>query len=130
MNLTFQGTNLELNEDIRTFVQRKLDDCFRAFGDMNLEPVQVDVLLERTTRRHPLERETDQLYRAEANVSVPGRLIRVEGTASELTQAVVKMKRKLFREIRTWRERRIDDTRSGARSAKKTFLSGPLEEHE
>ena len=126
MNTTFQGTNLELNDEIRSYVHRKLEDCFRSFGDMNLDAVQVDVELQRTTSRHPQERSTDQLYRAEANVSVPGRLIRAEGTGSDLTQAVVKMKRKLAREIRSWREKMIGNSRKGARTAKSTF--GPTDE--
>jgi ribosomal subunit interface protein len=123
MNITFQATNLELNDEIRSMVEKKLNNAFRAFGDMNLDPVQIDIQLERTTRRHPQERETEQLYRAEANVSVPGRLIRAEGTAGVLEQAVVSMKRKLTREIRVWRTKRIDGTRAGARTAKETIRS-------
>ena len=124
MNITLQATNLDLNDEIRSMVEKKLNTSFRAFGDMNLDPVQIDVQLERTTRRHPQERESEQLYRAEANVSVPGRLIRAEGTASALEQAIVSMKRKLTRENRVWRTKRIDGTRAGARSAKETIRAG------
>jgi len=123
MNITLQATNLELNDEIRSMVEKKLYNAFRAFGDMNLDPVQINIQLERTTRRHPQERETEQLFRAEANVSVPGRLIRAEGTAGVLEQAIVSMKRKLTREIRVWRTKRIDGTRAGARTVKETIRS-------
>lgn len=118
MNTTIQGTNVRLTNKLRDFVDEKLEDCFRAFGDMNLEAVHVAIELERTTRRHPNEREDEQLYRAEANVSLPGRLIRAEESASDIYQAIVKLKHTLTREIRKWRERVSDGTRDGARRVK------------
>ena len=115
MNITFKGTNLELHDDIRTYVEEKLHDCFQAFGDLNREAVRVAIELERTTRHH---RKSEEIYRVEANVSVPGRLIRVEETGDDFYRAVVEMKETLTREIRHWRERTIDKRRKGARAAK------------
>ena len=114
MNITLQGTNLELTDDIRRFVDDKLEDTFRAFGDMNTESVMVDLELERTTTHH---RSADRLFRCEVNVSVPGRMIRVEETADDLYKAIVQAKHTLTRRIRTWREKLIDEQREGARSA-------------
>ncbi|WP_456426578.1 ribosome hibernation-promoting factor, HPF/YfiA family [Rhodocaloribacter sp.] len=115
MNITFQGTNLDLNDDLRNFVEEKLNDAFKAFGNIKTDPIRVAVELERTTRHH---RKDDTLYRAEANVSVPGRLIRVEETSPDLYQAIVEMKETLTREIRQWRERHLDQRRNGGRAAK------------
>ncbi len=115
MNITFQGTNLDLNDDIRAFVEEKLNDAFKAFGKINTDPIRVAVELERTTRHH---RKGDTLYRAEANVSVPGRLIRAEESSDDLKQAIVAMKETLTREIRQWRERYLDKRRDGGRAAK------------
>ena len=118
MNIILQGTNFELSDWMRDLVDEKLHDCIRSLGDMNLEPVEIRIELELTTRRHPQEKGTEQLYRSEANVSVPGRLIRVEGTAPDLTQAVVQMKHKLTREIQRWRIRLIEEARKGGRMFK------------
>lgn len=118
MLIRVQGTNLDLNDELYAFVKKKLDDAFRALGDLDRDPVQVDVELEETTRRHPQELEDQRLYRAEANVTVPGRLIRAEGSADTLKQSVVEMKHHLTREIREWREQMIDERREGARRAK------------
>lgn len=118
MDVQLQGTNLELTDELRAFVEEKMDDAYRMLGAMNRDPVHVDLELEKTTRRHPHEREEQQRYRAEANVTVPGRLIRAEGSADDIRQAVVKMKHRLMREIREWRERLIDERRQGARQAK------------
>jgi len=118
MNITFQATNLSLTDDLRTYVEQKLADCLRPLQDMNLDPVSVDVELERTTFRHPHEREDQRRFRAEANVTVPGRLIRAEGSADDLRQAIVQMKHVLTRDLRRWHERVIAKSRQGAREAK------------
>jgi ribosome-associated translation inhibitor RaiA len=80
--------------------------------------VHVQVEVEKTTRRHPQEREDERLYRAEANVTVPGRLIRAEGSGDDAERAVVEMKHHLTREIRSWREHLIDARHRGGREAK------------
>lgn len=121
MDVQLQGTNLELTDELRAFVEEKMDDAYRMLGAMSRDPVHVDLELEKTTRRHPNEREEQRRYRAEANLTVPGRLIRAEGSADDVRQAVVKMKHRLMREIREWRERLIDERRQGARQAKHQF---------
>ncbi|NBC18116.1 MAG: ribosome-associated translation inhibitor RaiA [Bacteroidetes bacterium] len=119
MTITFQATNLSLTDDLRTYVEDKLADCLRPLQDMNLDPVSVDVELERTTFRHPHAREDQRRFRAEANVTVPGRrLIRAEGSADDLRQAIVQMKHVLTRDLRRWHERLIAKSRQGAREAK------------
>lgn len=118
MTITFQATNLTLTDDLRTYVEQKLADCLRPLKDMDLDPVSVDVELERTTFRHPHERKDQRRFRAEANVTVPGRLIRAEGAADDLRQAVVQMKHVLTRDLRRWHERVVTRSRQGAREAK------------
>ena len=114
MNITLQGTNLDLNDTLRGYVDEKMNDAFRAFGDMDLEPVEVAIELEKTTRHH---RSGERLYRAEANVSVPGRMLRAEATADDMYQAITQLKHTLMHEIRSWREKLIDEARQGARQA-------------
>ena len=118
MLVRVQGTNVDLDDDLYEFTKGKLEDTFRALGALNRESVQVDVELEETTRRHPKEREDERRYRAEANITVPGRLIRAEGSADTMQQSIVEMKHNLTREIREWREKLIDERREGGRRAK------------
>lgn len=115
MNIQLQGTDVDLTDELREFVERKLDDAIRAFGDMNLEPVTIDVELKRTTHHHEA---SETLYRAAANVHLPQRFLRAEAEAGDIQNAVVDMKHKLTRKIRSWRERLIDERRSSARQAK------------
>ncbi|PEN14861.1 ribosomal subunit interface protein [Longibacter salinarum] len=118
MDVRLQGTNIDLTDDLRSLVSRTMDEACRPLGALNRDPVDIDVELEETTRRHPKELEDQRRYRAEANVSIPGRLIRAEGSADDLHQAITQMKHRLTREIRDWRERLIDSRRKGARTLK------------
>lgn len=120
MNATPQGTRIELTDDLRQFVDSKLQDAFRAFGKMNLDAVKVDVELEKTTLH---QGKYLHRYCAEANVSVPGRFFRAEASSEDLREALVEMKRTLTREIRSWRERLIDERRRGARTARQMLSS-------
>lgn len=125
MNVTIQGTNLPLTDELRSFVVEKLEHAFRAFGKMNLDPVKVDVELEKTALHQGKDLHR---YRAEANVSVPGRFFRAEASSDDLCKAIVEMKRTLAREIRSWRERLIDERRRGARAAREMLSSeAPLQ---
>jgi len=119
MLVRVQGTNLELDDTLYAFVTEKLGDAFRALGALDRDPVQVDVELEETTRRHPQEREDERRYRAEVNITVPGHLIRAEGSADTLSQSIVEMKHHLTRELREWREQLIEDRRTGGRKVKR-----------
>ncbi len=118
IHITLQGTNLSITPELRQFVDKKIEDAVRALGEVNPDAVRIEIELEHTSRRHPQERKDEQLFRAEANVKVPGRLIRVEESAMHIEQAIVKMKNTLTRQIRHWRERTIEHKRKGGRRAK------------
>ena len=118
MNITLQGTQLDLTTKLRELVNRKLNDCLRAFGDMNLDAVQIAVELENTSHRYLKENDNEQPFRAEATVTLPGHTIRAEENAESIEQAIIKLKHTLTRDIRKWRERTIDKRRKGARQLK------------
>lgn len=118
MNIMLQGTNLDISDELRTFTIKKIGDSLLAVGNLNLDPVRIDIELEKTTRSWLQERKDEQLYRAEANVSLPGQKIRVESSAMEIEQAIIQLKHMLTRKFRKHRERRIGRVRKGARKAK------------
>lgn len=118
MEVNVQGTNLDLTPEITAYLDEKLEETFRALGSVDRDPILVDVELEDTTRRHPHELDDQRRYRAEATVSVPGRVLRAVGSEDDLFQSIVSMKQILQRELREWRARVTDDRRQGAREAK------------
>lgn len=118
MSITLKGTRLTITDELRALVDEKVGDSLKALGNINNDTVRVNVELEVTSVRHPHEKESEQRCRAEANVTVAGRLIRAEASAMEMEKAVIKMKHTLTRELRKWREKLIESHRDGARNAK------------
>jgi ribosome-associated translation inhibitor RaiA len=118
MKTTIQAINFKLKKNAHIFIEEKIQDSVRVLGDMNLDAVRIEVVLEQSSARHLNERETEQRFQAEARVSLPGHPIHVQTSAPELEQAIVKLKHVLTRELRHHRERRIDGSRKGARLAK------------
>ncbi len=128
MNIRIKGTHFEVTDEFRLFVTEKLEDSFRSLGDTRLEPVSVDIELDHT----PSRRRKGNLYRVEANVSLPRTsTVRVEEVADSMQKAVVQMKHTLTRELREWRERLIEDKRRLPRSERADALvESPEEEGE
>lgn len=118
MIIKLHGTHLEITPEVRTLVTEKIMDSIKSLGDLNTESVHINVELERTSHRHLNERNKEKLYRAEANVSLPGHQVRVEESAMELEKAIVQLKHTLTRDLRKWREKKYDSRRKGARMAK------------
>lgn len=115
MNVVVQGTHVELTEPIKDFVNEKVDDALRPFGEMKTDPaLKVNVELEANRGHH---RKGEDVFRAEATLTVRGSVLRVEAFADDMYRAITQMKHMLTREIRQWREKRITVARDGARSA-------------
>jgi putative sigma-54 modulation protein len=125
MDITIRGLNFDLTDHLLDLISEKMDDSIRAFGNINPDLVQVTVQLSWEPQRY---RSQEQLYRAEAKVSAPGKTIWVEEHGADVYAAVVKMKETLTRQIREWRERKIEGKRKGARTAKQLGHAEEVEE--
>lgn len=113
MKIILQGTNIDITGSIREYVERKLGEMDKYIPEGTLAEMRVEV--ERTTFHH---RKGD-IFRAEANVKLPGRLVRVEAKEEDLYQAIDILKNELPRELKRYKERQQDLHRRGRRSLKK-----------
>lgn len=86
MQLNIKATNLELTENLRDYVQLKMDGLDKYLGKLKVISARVEV---GKTTNHHLKGE---IYRAEANISIGGDLLRVEKTEKDLYKAIDKVK--------------------------------------
>ncbi|MFH1661622.1 MAG: ribosome-associated translation inhibitor RaiA [Candidatus Falkowbacteria bacterium] len=105
MNINIKATNIELTPEIKNYIQEKMDMLSKYFGSVQIINFNFEVDL--TTNHH----NKGEIYRAEANIMVPGDLIRVEKTEKELFKAIDKVKDHLARSIQKYKEKRIDRNR-------------------
>ncbi|MFH1413038.1 MAG: ribosome-associated translation inhibitor RaiA [bacterium] len=101
MKINFKATNLELDPKLRNYIQEKMDMVEKFLGDIPV--IQCDFEVDLITHRH----NKGKIYRAEANLSVPGSLLRVEKTEKNIYKAVDKVKDHLARVIKKHKDKKI-----------------------
>ncbi len=105
MNINIKATQMELTPAIKEYVQEKMDMLEKYLGDIQV--INCDVEVGVTTHHH----SKGEIFRAEVNLNLPGEMLRVEKTEEDLYKAIEKVKDHLTREIRQYKEKRIDSKR-------------------
>lgn len=95
-----KATGIELTDAIKDAVEKDLaalEAMTERFGDA----AAVDVEVGKTTNHH----HKGEIFRAEMNLHIPGKTIRVEETAEDLYAAIKEAARTLGREVVKEKER-------------------------
>ena len=115
-------TGIDPTDAINAYVEKKFLHLEKFVQDMR-EPRECAIELARTSRHH----NKGEIYRAEANLRLPGGLIRAERTAVTLYAAIDELKDELERELTSHRARQKTQVLKGARRAKEQHQIFPLE---
>jgi len=105
MQINIKATNLELTTQIRDYIQEKMDMLEKYLGRVQVINARFEV--EMTTHHHV----KGEIYRAEANLVVPGDELRVEKTEKDIYKAIDKVKDHLIRSIKRYKEKRMGKRR-------------------
>ncbi len=105
MQIKIKATNIELTPEIKGYIQEKMDMLDKYLGSVQVMNADFEVAM--TTRHH----NKGKIYRTEANLNVPGDLLRVEKTEKDLFKAIDKVKDHLTRSIKRYKEKRTDKKR-------------------
>jgi len=125
MKTNIKATNIELNEALRVHIEEKLGELEKflgAFGPENLvsgekEKVELWVEIGKTTKHHL----KGDIFRAEVQLRLPKKSIRVEAINADLRTAINEAKDELQREIKQYKEKRLGKARNWARTVKEKF---------
>jgi putative sigma-54 modulation protein len=105
MKLNIKATNLELTPALRNYIQEKMDMLEKFLGDRPV--IQADFEIELTTKHHL----KGEIFRAEANLSMPRELLRVEKAEKDMYKAIDKVKDHLKEMIVKHKEKLADKKR-------------------
>jgi len=105
MNIKIKSTRLELTPAIRDYFQAKMDMIEKYLGEIRI--INCDVEIEKAVG----SQHKGEIFRAEVNLQVPGKLLRVERTESDLYKAIDKVKDHLELVIKKHKEKMIDSKR-------------------
>jgi putative sigma-54 modulation protein len=102
MQLHVKGKNLEVNDSIRTYVERKLHKLDRRVHD--LTRVEIELAVE----RNPSIAESQV---AEATVHLKGHTLRAREAAVDMKAAIDELTDKLVRQVKDLHDKRVDGRR-------------------
>ncbi|NCN52251.1 ribosome-associated translation inhibitor RaiA [Candidatus Parcubacteria bacterium] len=88
-----QGSNIEVTDTLRTLVEQKFAKLGKFIGDR--PDVTCDIELEKMTGSH-----SGNIFRAEVNIRVGGKLYRAEATTDQIEKSIDQMRNEVEREIR------------------------------
>ncbi len=113
MEIKIKTTNFSLTPSIGNYLSEKLNALDKFLP--NDESIFADVELAKTTRHH----QKGDIFKAEVNLKMPGRLIRAVAEEWDLHIAIDAVKDKLQKEIKVNKEKNISLYKRGARLLKK-----------
>jgi len=122
MKIIIKATNIELSPSIKEYVNEKIGGLDKFLKKFNPELTEARVEVGKITQG---QRQGD-IFRAEVNLNINGRLIRVEETEESLHTAIDLVKDELQRKIRRHKDKQETKFIRGARSWKKFWQISPL----
>jgi putative sigma-54 modulation protein len=99
MQVQIKATKIELTDAIRDYVQTKVDMLEKYIGDLPVINCHVEVGLAVGGQ------QSGEIFRAEINLDLNGKLLRVEKTEKDLYKAIDKVKDHMEQEIIKFKEK-------------------------
>ena len=100
MRINIKATKIELNQEIKDYIQEKMDMLDKYLG--KVVPTHCDVKIGLAVGGQ----QSGDIYNCEVNLDLPGELITVEKTEKELFKAIDKVKDHLEISIKKYKEKR------------------------
>ncbi|MDF1498547.1 MAG: ribosome-associated translation inhibitor RaiA [Patescibacteria group bacterium] len=124
MNIIIKGTNLELHEDLKSYVNEKIGSLKKFIENENIDENSIiaRVELAKTTHHH----QHGNIYKAEVNLQFSGKIIRNVVESDDIYKAIDEVKDGLKIMISDYKSEKISKIRRGARMIKKLKRISPL----
>lgn len=102
MNIIIKTTNVELTSDLEQWVKSRIEPLARLDKFLQEPDIEVWVEIGKITQGQ----KTGKIFRAEAQLNLPGKSIRAEAITNNLKKSINEVKEKLQREIVDYKERK------------------------
>lgn len=124
MNIIIKGTNLELHEDLKNYVNEKIGGLVKFIDNDNVDTsgVTARVELAKTTQHH----QQGDIYKAEVNLQLPKKMLRNVVESDDIYKSIDDVKDELKIMINEYKDARTSKIRRGARMIKKLKNLSPL----
>jgi putative sigma-54 modulation protein len=102
MKISIKATKIELTDELKNYIQKKMDMLDKYLGSFKAIKCEVEVGLAVGGQK------SGKIYRAAVNLDLPGELLRVEKTEKVLQKAIDKTKDHLEIMIKKYKEKKFD----------------------
>ncbi|MBI5420713.1 MAG: ribosome-associated translation inhibitor RaiA [Parcubacteria group bacterium] len=119
MKIIVSAKNIELTPGLEQYIGEKingLSKLIRLYEESGVAEARIEV--SKTSRHH----KQGEVYYAEANLKLPGSLLRAESTNLDMYSTIDEIKDELARQIKAYKERKSVKRRKGARELKEKSM--------
>ncbi|MDA3802499.1 MAG: ribosome-associated translation inhibitor RaiA [Patescibacteria group bacterium] len=99
MDIRLKGTKMDVTDSVREYFQDKMDMMEKFLGDEQVYNCDCEVEKE-------AEQNKGKIYRAEVNLELQGKLLRVDKTEEDIFKAIDKVKDHMVEMIKKYKETR------------------------
>ena len=110
MTITIRATNMEMTETIRAYAEEKFMSLEKFFD--NIQTIDIDMGV--NSNHH----QKGNIFYTVANVTIPGKLLRVERDSEDLYKSIGKVKDHLRVELHDMKEKMLHHDRDSVRDNK------------
>ena len=100
MKVIIKATNLELTGPLKVYIEEKMDDLDKYLQSLEQSSIQVRIEVARASNHH---RHGEDVYHVDANLDLPGEVLRAEEDSDDARAAIDAVKDKLKREIEKYK---------------------------
>ncbi len=101
MIYSIKGRHSELTPSISQYVEKKLKSLTKYFHNI----IRLDVEVQKTSQHH----NKGKIFKVDANLQIPGKLLRAEHVADDLYAAIDYVQYELKRELLKAKEKKLSD---------------------
>ena len=100
MRINIKATKIDLTPELKAYAEEKINMLEKYLGDTKATICDLELM-----NTNPNQNK-GKIFRCEANLAVPGDLLRVEKTAEDINKAIEKVKDHLTRSIKRYKEKK------------------------
>ena len=122
MKIIFKKKDFTITPSVQDYVEKKMETLEKFFKSFGEEKRIIEVELGKSTGKQ----KSGDIFRAETNLNLGGKMFRAESEQSDIFAAVDEMRDDLEQEIKKFKEKKGTIFIRGARSIAKKFRISPL----
>ena len=122
MKIIIKSTKIKLSPSLYNYIEEKIGGLKKFLKNIDNNLIEAIIEVGKPSQHH----QKGDVYYAEANLRLPGKILRAEAKEWDLRAAIDKIKDDLGRKINNYKIRQTDKDRRFARSVKKAKSVSPL----